>query len=212
MSEMITKKHSYFRGNKIDSDDGCIKSVNILKIIKLSDLNWWAVLSHKKEPIWLSSNEVDEPRAYYTVRSKSEREKQTSYINAYIWNLEGWYWSTYFLGSNGDMNMVNVWFYWVFFFKEFSPFILSCLWQPWSHFSPTSLSCQLFPKPRKGKESLYCPYPSKFPGLWEIVTTVVAAKVDFPGQGQWSGSWRACQFLWHEYSHSIWFYAPHVQN
>ena len=40
MSEMITKKHSYFRGDKIDSDDGCIKSVNTLKIIKLSDLNW----------------------------------------------------------------------------------------------------------------------------------------------------------------------------
>ena len=107
MSEMITKKHSYFRGNKIDSDDGCIKSVNILKIIKLSDLNWWAVLSHKKEPIWLSSNEVDEPRAYFTEWSKSERERQTSYINAYIWNLERWYWGTYLQGSNRDTDIEN---------------------------------------------------------------------------------------------------------
>ena len=32
--------------------------------------------------------EVVEPRACYTEGSKSEREKQISYINAYIWNLE----------------------------------------------------------------------------------------------------------------------------
>ena len=75
MREMITKKHSSFRGDKTDSGDDCIKSVNVLKIIKLSDLNWWSVLSHKKEPIWLSSNEVDEPKAYYTEWSKSERER-----------------------------------------------------------------------------------------------------------------------------------------
>ena len=37
-------------------------------------------------------NEVDEPRAYYTGWSKSEREKQTSYTNIYIWNLEKQYW------------------------------------------------------------------------------------------------------------------------
>ena len=48
------------------------------------------LLSHKKECIWLSSNEVDEPRAYYTEWSKSE--KQISYSNAYIWNSERWYW------------------------------------------------------------------------------------------------------------------------
>ena len=44
--------------------------------------------SHKKEHIWVSSNEADEPRAYYTKWSKSEREKQVSYINAHIRNLE----------------------------------------------------------------------------------------------------------------------------
>ena len=32
------------------------------------------LLSHKKEHIWVSSNEVDEPRTYYTEWSKSERE------------------------------------------------------------------------------------------------------------------------------------------
>ena len=34
------------------------------------------VLSHKNEHIWVSSNEVDEPTAYYTEWSKSEREKK----------------------------------------------------------------------------------------------------------------------------------------
>ena len=32
-------------------------------------------LSYKKEHIWASSNEVDEPRAYYAKWSKSERER-----------------------------------------------------------------------------------------------------------------------------------------
>ena len=40
--------------------------------------------SHKKERLWVSSNEMDEPRVYYTEWSKSEREKQISYSNAYI--------------------------------------------------------------------------------------------------------------------------------
>ena len=46
------------------------------------------LLSHKKECSWVSSSEMDEPGAYYTELSKSEREKQVSYINTYIWNLE----------------------------------------------------------------------------------------------------------------------------
>ena len=33
------------------------------------------ILCHKKEWIWVSSNEVDEPTAYYTEWNKSEREK-----------------------------------------------------------------------------------------------------------------------------------------
>ena len=50
------------------------------------------LLSHKKECIWVNSNEVDEPRACYTEWSKSEREKEISYTNVYIWNLERQYW------------------------------------------------------------------------------------------------------------------------
>ena len=45
--------------------------------------------SHKNEDIWISSNEMDEPRAYYTEWSKSE--KQILYINTYIWNPERQY-------------------------------------------------------------------------------------------------------------------------
>ena len=33
------------------------------------------LFSHKKECIWVSYNEVDEPGAYYTEWSKSERER-----------------------------------------------------------------------------------------------------------------------------------------
>ena len=58
--------------------------------------------AHKKEHIWVSSNEVDEPRAYCTEWSKPEREKQISYINTYPRNLEGRYWRTCSQSSNGE--------------------------------------------------------------------------------------------------------------
>ena len=65
------------------------------------------LLSHKKEHIWVSSNEVVEPRAYYTEWSKSEREKLISHTNAYIWTLERWYWWTYLQGNRGDTDTEN---------------------------------------------------------------------------------------------------------
>ena len=45
---------------------------------------------------------MDEPRDYSAQWSKSEREKQILYINAYIWNLERWYWWTYLQGISGE--------------------------------------------------------------------------------------------------------------
>ena len=39
--------------------------------------------------------------------SKSEREKQISYINAYTWNLEKWYWWAYLNGRNRDAYVEN---------------------------------------------------------------------------------------------------------
>ena len=41
-------------------------------------------LSHKKECICISSNEVDEPGACYSEWSKSERERQISYTKTYM--------------------------------------------------------------------------------------------------------------------------------
>ena len=45
------------------------------------------LLSYKKECIWVRSNEVHEPRAYYTEWRESERERQILYINTYIWQI-----------------------------------------------------------------------------------------------------------------------------
>ena len=65
------------------------------------------LLSHKREHIWVSPNEIDEPRAYYTEWNTSERGKQLSYTNTYIWNLKRWYWWTYLQISNGGTNIEN---------------------------------------------------------------------------------------------------------
>ena len=46
------------------------------------------LLSHKKEHIWVSSNEVDESRTYYTEWRKLEGKRQIWYTNAKMWNLE----------------------------------------------------------------------------------------------------------------------------
>ena len=44
----------------------------------------------KKKCIWISSNELDETRAYYTDWIKSERKTPIQYTNACIWNLQRW--------------------------------------------------------------------------------------------------------------------------
>ena len=65
------------------------------------------LLSHKKECIWVSSNKVDKRKAYYTEWSKSEREEQMLYINAHMWNPEGWCWWVCVQGSSGDAGIEN---------------------------------------------------------------------------------------------------------
>ena len=40
--------------------------------------------------MWISSNEVDDTRAYYTEWSKPERKTPIQYTNAYIWNFIRW--------------------------------------------------------------------------------------------------------------------------
>ena len=49
------------------------------------------LLNYKKERNWVICRDVDGPRESHTERSKSEREKQISYINTHMWNLEKCY-------------------------------------------------------------------------------------------------------------------------
>ena len=65
------------------------------------------ILTHKKEQIWISSSEVNEPRACYTEWSQSERGKQISYMKAFIRTREKRYWWTYLQGRNGDADVEN---------------------------------------------------------------------------------------------------------
>ena len=58
------------------------------------------------EHIWVSSNEVDEPRTYYTKWTMLERKGEILYSNAYIQNLEKWY-RIYLQGSNGETDIEN---------------------------------------------------------------------------------------------------------
>ena len=58
------------------------------------------LLSHKKERNWVICRDVDGSRDCHTEWSKSEREKNISYINACMWNLEKWYRWTGLQGRN----------------------------------------------------------------------------------------------------------------
>ena len=70
-------------------------------------IHYGILLSHEKEWVWVSSNEVNEPRTYYTEWNKSERERCITHSNAYIWNLEKWYWRIYLQGRNGKTDIEN---------------------------------------------------------------------------------------------------------
>ena len=65
------------------------------------------LLIYVKECIWVSYNEVDEPRAYYAKWSKSEGEWQIQYVNVYTWNLERWYQWFDIQGSKADADVKN---------------------------------------------------------------------------------------------------------
>ena len=54
-----------------------------------------------------SSREVDKPKAHYTEWRKSERGKQKTYTNTYVWNVESWYWWNYLQGISRDTDREN---------------------------------------------------------------------------------------------------------
>ena len=65
------------------------------------------LLSHQKEYIWISSNEVDETGAYYTEWSESEWKTPIQYTNAYIRNLKRWLQWFYMRDSKRDIYVLN---------------------------------------------------------------------------------------------------------
>ena len=65
------------------------------------------LLNHKKEQNWVICRDMDGSRDCNTEWSKSEREKQISYINAYMWNLEKWYRWTGLQGRNRETEVAN---------------------------------------------------------------------------------------------------------
>ena len=65
---------------------------------------YWAI---KRERNWVICRDVDGCRGCHTEWSKSEREKQISCINAYMWNLEKWYRWTGLQGRNRDTDVEN---------------------------------------------------------------------------------------------------------
>ena len=50
---------------------------------------------------------MDGPRECHTEWSKLEKEKWTSCVNAYIWNLEKWYRWSYLQNRNRDTDIEN---------------------------------------------------------------------------------------------------------
>ena len=58
--------------NSYDMEATCMSNSWIDKEAVVHD---GLLLSHKKEHIWVSSNEVDEPRTYYTEWNELERER-----------------------------------------------------------------------------------------------------------------------------------------
>ena len=51
--------------------------------------------------------DVDGLTKCHTEGSKSEKEKQISYISTYIWNLEKWYRWSYLQSRNRDTDVEN---------------------------------------------------------------------------------------------------------
>ena len=65
------------------------------------------LLRHKKEQNWVICRDVHESTDCHTEWSMSEREKQISHINAYMWNLGKWYRWTSLQGRNRDTDVEN---------------------------------------------------------------------------------------------------------
>ena len=84
-----------------------MKATKFLSTEKWIKKLWYTYTMEYYSAIKRNGTEVDEPRVYFTEWSKSEREKQILHIITYIWNLEKWYWWTYFQGKNRGTDIAN---------------------------------------------------------------------------------------------------------
>ena len=89
-----------------DLMDCSLPGSSVHGIFQARVLEWGAIacfdngilLSHKKECVWVSSNEVEEPRAYSTEVSQKEKYKYRTLTHIYG-NLKRWYWFNLFSGK-----------------------------------------------------------------------------------------------------------------
>ena len=65
------------------------------------------LLSNKKGWNWFICRDVDGPRECHTKWSKSEKEKQWSYINTCMWNLEKSYRWSFLQSRSRDTDIKN---------------------------------------------------------------------------------------------------------
>ena len=103
-------KKSYMGG--VEGVRWRVRGAEIREVARSGHVGPRMLLSFKKECTWVSgwgggTYEVDEPRAYYTELSKSERERWILYTDAHVWNLERRYWWSYLQGSSGDVDTEN---------------------------------------------------------------------------------------------------------
>ena len=77
----------------------------IKKLWYIYTMEYYSAIKWKK--YWVICRDVHRPIKCHTEWSKSEREKQISYINAYIWNLKKWYSWSYLQNRSRDTYVEN---------------------------------------------------------------------------------------------------------
>ena len=90
-----TKKDLKSKKEKRQRNTTQMKEQTINTEVQINDEKIGKLPEKEFRNIWVSSDEVDETRIYYTEWSESEKERQISYSNAYIWNLEKRCWRSY---------------------------------------------------------------------------------------------------------------------
>ena len=99
----VCARHAAFRLPGLDVGLYCLSC--LLSKTSFPHMEYYSAI--KKEWNWVICRDVDGPREYHREWSKSEREKQILYINAYMWDLEKWYRWTVLQGRNWETDVEN---------------------------------------------------------------------------------------------------------